>query len=211
MKKPVLLSVVFALLLSLAFPAHAVTQGSGTLITAGCSLPEILVTVPNSGQIFLNPYQIPIEIDGTMSSQQIVFAPVAMENKSEVPLAVTMTVVGNVNPESTLRLLSYSTREVDTNRKYAFLYCELHAASSMDAVVWDSKYNEDTHAPVLDGREVTRRNVITLSQADQQDHFGVFRLTGDCTPNPIDPWSEDIDTIDVKIAFSFKPLEREMP
>lgn len=211
MKKPVLLSVVFALLLSLAFPAHAVTQGSGTLITAGCSLPEILVTVPNSDQIFLNPYQIPIEIDGTMSSQQIVFAPVAVENKSEVPLAVTMTVVGNVNPESTLRLLSYSTREVDTNRKYVFLYCELHAASSMDAVVWDSKYNEDIHAPVLDGREVTRRNVITLSQADQQNHFGVFRLTGDCTPNPIDPWSEDIDTIDVKIAFSFKPLERVTP
>lgn len=211
MKKPILLGVVLALLLSLSSPARAAAEGSGTLITAECSLPEILVTVPNSGQVFLNPYQIPIEIDGTMSAQQIVFAPVAMENKSKVPLDVSMTVTGGVNPESTLRLLSYSTHEVETNRKYVFLYCEIHAASSVNDIVWDSAYKDDTHAPVLDGREVTRKSVITLDQADQPDHFGVFRLTGDCVSNPFDPWSEDVDTVDVKIAFTFKPLEREIP
>lgn len=209
MKRRILSCVVIALLL-LAVPCTAsakVQEGATTEITASCNLPEILVTVPATAQVFINPYEMPVEIDGASLTEQIVSTPAAIENKSEVPLSVTVTLTGKVDTDSDMRLVTSSTKG-GSSWKYAFIYFEAQAVSNPNQVVWDSEFDEEKHIVLRDGEGRPRENMVTIAQADQADHFCAFRLTGDCVPAPRDPWTES-DQLKVSIMFTFVPLYRQ--
>ena len=65
MKKRLKLCLILALLLSLSSPAYALAaQGSSTEITAEPYLPDIKieVVVPAAGNVYINPYQLPIKV-----------------------------------------------------------------------------------------------------------------------------------------------------
>lgn len=212
MKKQLLLGAVLALLLSVT--ALASGDGNKTIIDALCNLPEISVTVPATAEVFINPYKLPIEIEADETTAQIVSTPAAIENKSKVPLSVTATVTGTIREGSDMRLISYSTQSPDivVTSKSAFIYFEMQAASDPDQVTWDSEYDMEKHVVLRSGTSRTKRNMVTIAQADKPKHFGAFRLTGDCVAVPRVPWTE-ADGIDVTIAFTFTalPVWTEIP
>lgn len=203
MKKTLLFCAVLALLLS----APALASENSTRIDAQCSLPEISVTIPATAEVFINPYRMPVEIDAASSTEQIISTPACIENKSKVPLSVTVTVTAEIREDSDMRLSTSSTKTQTTTSKSAFVYFEMQAASSPNQVSWDSEYDAEKHLLVRSGTSRPKAGMAILDQADQPNHFGAFRLTGDCIPTPRFPWTE-ADGIDVEIAFTFKPLPR---
>ena len=70
----------------------------------------------------------------------------------------------------------------------------------------------EKHIVIRAGVPRTKKDMVTIAQADQPKHFGAFRLTGDCVATPRKPWTE-ADGIDVEIAFTFKalPVWTEIP
>ena len=202
MKKKLLFCTIVALLLS----ATAFASGSrpSTTISVLCNLPEIQVTVPSTGEIYFNPFQLPVEIDGESVSEPILSEPMSIENKSEVPLSITVSVTGTIKEGSNMRLATSSTKDLGLSSKRAFVYFEMQAVADPDQVVWDGEYDEAKHIIVRTATK-TKKNLAIIAQANQPKQFGAFRLTGDCVPYPKYPWTE-ADGIDVEIAFTFKPL-----
>ena len=212
MKKKLLLGAVLALLLS----ATAFASGGSyrTTVDALCNLPEISVTVPSSAEDFINPYRIPITIESDESTAQIVSTPACIENKSAVPISITATVTGTIKEGSDMGLYSYSTQGQELTSKRAFVYLEMQAATSTSPADanWDSEYDVEKHVAIRAGVARTKKDMVTIAQADQPKHFGAFRLAGDCVPTPRKPWTA-ADGIDVEIAFTFKalPVWTEIP
>ena len=64
---------------------YAAETQNTTQIEAACDLPEIKVTVPASGELFINPYEMPVEINGAFIGYQIVSTPTVIQNESVVP------------------------------------------------------------------------------------------------------------------------------
>ena len=212
MKKKLLLGAVLALLLS----ATAFASGGSyrTTVDALCNLPEISVTVPSSAEVFINPYRIPITIESDESTAQIVSTPACIEIKRAVPISITATVTGTIKEGSDMGLYSYSTQGQELTSKRAFVYLEMQAATSTSPADanWDSEYDVEKHVAIRAGVARTKKDMVTIAQADQPKHFGAFRLAGDCVPTPRKPWTA-ADGIDVEIAFTFKalPVWTEIP
>lgn len=208
MKKTSLFCVALALALTLAAPAYASgSNGFQTEITALCELPEISVTVPATAEVFINPYELPVTIESTESTAQIVSTPACIENQSVVPLQVGVTAVGEVYEGSDLFLTSAPTGGTGVIKR-VFVYFEIQASGTANPPqsVWDAEYDSTKHLAVRTF-ELPARKLVTLSAVDGDSRFGAFRLTGDCSANPRDPWTEG-DGINVKIVFTFTPLAR---
>lgn len=206
MKKTLLLGVILALLLSA--PASAGTNPFYSRIDALCNLPEISVTVPATSEIFINPYRLSIAVEADETSAQIITAPACIENKSQVPISVSVAATGTVNEGSNLRLVSTTTGGEGT-KKQAFIYFEMKASDTSNPPVsfWDAEYNAEKHVIVRVGSGRIKKNIAVLSAVDGTERFGAFRLTGDCTATPYSGWTED-DGISVELTFTFTPLAR---
>lgn len=204
MKKRVLLCTVLALLL-LVTPAFA--SSYSTKIDALCNLPDISVVVPTTAEVFINPYKVPIAIESNESAAQIVSTPACIENQSEVPISVTVTVTGAVKEESDMSLSTSTTGGVGS-RKRAFVYFEMIAsnAATPPQSVWADEYDMERHLVIRTAAK-TKKDLVVLDAADGANHFGAFRLSGDCAAFPKIAWT-DADGIDVTIAFTFTPLPR---
>lgn len=213
MKKRLKLCLFLALLLSLSSPARALAAqgGSSTELTAEPYLPDIKieVVVPATGNVYINPYQLPIEVDGKIENKQVISDTFGLENQSEVPLQVDVEVTGTIKPGSTMGLLSTSTKKVTTTMKRAFMYFEIHTASDPTAVEWDSKYSSSKHIVVRESSQ-SKKNIIRLDACDNEKRFGAFRLSGDCVQKPREPWSSE-DGVDVEVVFTFTPLPLGTP
>lgn len=208
MKKYLLLCAILALLLS--GTAFASGNQRSTAVDAQCDLPEISVVVPATAEVFINPYRIPITIESSETTAQIVSTPAAIENQSEVPIGVSVSLTGVLKEGSNMRLSTATTQDPENpvSSKSAFVYFEMHAASGPNQDVWDSAYDVEKHQVVHVGPSRTRKNMVVIDQADKPNHFGAFRLTGDCVAAPRSPWTE-ADGINVEITFTFSPLMRE--
>lgn len=211
MKKSCLFCVMLSLLLTVPVPARAEGGNTQTTITALCELPEISVVVPSSAEVFINPYEIPVDIGSTASTAQIISTPVCIENRSVVPISVAVTAVAEADEGSSLLLTGSPTGGKGVIKR-AFVYFEIQASNTSNPpqTIWDDAFDSDKHL-VVRNFELPARKMVTLSAVDGDSRFGVFRLTGDCAANPVaDPWNED-DTIHVKISFTFTPLKRTQP
>lgn len=208
MKKKLSLCLILALLLSLTAPARAVAAkgGSNTVITAKPYLPDIKieVVVPTSGNVYINPYRLPVKVDGNIENKQVISDTFSIENQSEVPLKVDVEVTGKIKSGSSMGLLNQSAATVTTTTKKAFMYFEIHAVSDPSAVTWDSAYDANKHVVVRETGK-TQKGIVMLDSGDNAKHFGAFRLTGDCIQNPREEWTEK-DGVTVEVIFSFSPL-----
>lgn len=206
-KKKMLCLLSAALMLSMAPQALAADWShSQTKVTASCLLPDISVTVPQTGAAFINPYQMDVTIDATETNAQIISTPAAIENESEVPLQVTVTATGQMKEGGSMGFATEPTNGVGRGKR-VFIYFEIVPANSADSAVWASEYDPEKHLLVRTGSR-TKRDIVTLSQSGKDGSFGAFRLAGDCTINPIVPWSEN-DGLDVDITFTFKAMARQ--
>ena len=199
------MAAVLALLLGLTTDAFATAGGNVTVVEADTLLPDIVieVTVPGTGQAYIYPQGGPVDADGKVRSGRVVSDPAYIENKTESPLYVSVSVTGEVYAESGLTLSGSTTQGVTTRMKRAFIYFQLLAAADPENVDWDDSYDADKDIIV---REATKakKNYVTLASASQNERFGVFRLYGDCVSEPRDPWTE-ADGFTATIVFTFKP------
>lgn len=182
--------------------------GNITVIDASCELPEIKVTVPTTGNLFINPYEMPVEINGESIGHQIISTPTVILNESIVPLKVSATVTGKIKESSDMALSSISVDSGYTKKK-AFIYFEIQSTNDLNTVTWDSEYNAEKHIIVRTSPK-TKKNIVTLDAYDengQKKCYGAFRLTGNCAAVPKIPWTE-ADGVDVTIAFTFQATSK---
>ncbi len=213
MKEKQFLGVILTLvLLFTAQPAAmaAANNGYATEIEADCRLPLIQVTVPSSNAVYINPFQLAVSIGEVDSTAQIISTPASIANKSEVPLAVNVTVTGTVNEGSDMTLASAPTGGTGTD-KSAFVYFEIKQSNSSDleTVQWEPAYNAAKHI-IVSSTSITRQNILTLPAKTLDDEvaeggYALFRLTGDAVKNPASQW-DSRDGINVTVAFTFTPL-----
>ena len=204
-KKLVSLLLAALIMVILAAPASALVEGV-TIIEGSCLLPdiEIAVTVSADSQVYINPLEIPININGKAEDGQIISEPAYIENKSVVPVQVNVTAAATINGSSDMLLSSSSTKGSTTTAKRAFVYFEIKASNDPESVTWDSAYNAGRHLVIRD-YDRTKEKIATIGAGDNGKRYGVFRLTGDCIRNPRSPWTEE-DGFDVFLTFTFKPL-----
>lgn len=202
MKKICLFCGILAMLWTIAAPAMAMFR---TEVNAQCDLPEIRVTVPSTASIFINPYEMSVEIDGGASTDQIISTPAAIKNESLVPLNVNVTITGYLKENCIMRLVAESVKDTDTTSKCAFIYFEM-VASDSETGDWAETYDPEKHLLVRTGSR-SMRNIVTLDAVDGDKPYGAFRLTGDCVAYPRTAWTEE-DGLNAEIAFTFIPQER---
>ena len=195
--------IAAALVLLAVLPTDAFAGGS-TVVSSDLLLADIAieVSVPAGTNTFVNPLNLPVEIDGTVEDGQIVSAPAYMENLSAVPISVGVTVSGKT--KGGLIFLAVSTKNLRLTTKMAFVYFQLRVSDSpdSDAIDWGDSYRDSTDVRVLAGTMI-KQNYVTLAAADQAERYGVFRLTGDCVTAPATPWTS-ADGFTATIAFTFK-------
>lgn len=203
MKKRLSLCVVLALLLSLTTPALA---AGNIKIIATPYLPEIKieVVVPAYERVYINPYQIPVKIGGSIEDGQIISETANIENLSVVPVRVDVEVTGSVKSSSDLVLQATSTAGTTTTAKRAFVYFEMKATTDPKTVTWDNGYDADKHVVVRESTKI-KKNMVSLAAGSQEKRYGAFRLTGDCIQNPREDWTAR-DGFTVEIIFTFSPL-----
>ena len=196
-----------ALALSLAVPAFA---SNSTDITGTYQAVTIDVTVPTSGTAQINPYGLDVKIKdaansatlGTISGQQIVTQPLALQNKTAMNLSVSATVLGTVDLEKTdMKLAAATTKAQGTEGaadyvpaatvKSAFVYLQMvsepaltGASTVVDAdaiatkfAAWaPSAYDADTDV-IVGTKAATKENMVTLKAAklDANDAFDEFK------------------------------------
>lgn len=205
--KKIIAFIMAVMMLAMVSPAYASESDDyTTVIEALAELPEVVVTLPSSGEIYFNPYKLPVEIDGENLTDQIISTPASIENESDVPLNVSVTLFAVPNEGSNMTLTTSSTKGSSLSTKKVFIYFEMQASSNPSQAVWDSEYDAEKHL-VVRTTSRTRKNIATIDQADKPNHYGAFRLTGDCIPTPRLGWTED-DGVTVEIAFTFTPLAR---
>lgn len=207
MKKRLSLCLLLVALLAVAFPARAAENpNSKTVITAETYLPDIKieVVVPASGNVYINPNRLPVKVGANIENKQVVSDTFCIENLSDVPLKLSVEVTGKIKSGSDMGLLSSSTTGSTTRTKKAFMYLEILPASDPSAVEWSSAFDAKKHVVVRES-SAAKKDIAIVGAADQEKHFGVFRLAGDCIQNPRSEWTAK-DGVEVEVAFTFSPL-----
>jgi len=197
---------------SLCAPAYAANHA--TVISAKTLMPDVSVTVSGTKNVYVNPFKIPVTIGTENESGQVISLPEFIENESNVPVSVSVTVSGEIKEGSDMALSSSSTDGQGTAKR-AFLYFEMKAVGPDDdvnSVQWDGTYDEDIDIVVRTSPKL-KKNMITLAAASDENGrvmpggVGVFHLAGDAVENPRYEWTAS-DGVDVTIAFTFTPVSR---
>ena len=177
-------------------------------ITAKCVLPKtaISVTVPGSTRRYVNPSKISIRTTNNITVDgQIISLPYYIENKSEVPVSVSVSVKGTVKTGSKMTLSGSG----ESSSKEADVRFEMVKTSKPESPSWESSSwsGVDVSIPVTTTAQ-SEEDVMVLDQVDKRDRYAVFHLAGDCTPDP-DPAWKTTDGFYTDIVFTFKQLVRE--
>lgn len=204
----ILIAIVLAAAMSLG-----VLSAQTTEIHAIYSDPKIEIVVPSTGQMLINPGNLPVNVNGTVQSSQIVNTPWGIENHSEVAIKVDAVVTGEVAAGSTIE---FSSRAVSrrTRDKLVFLYLDMKVADpGMDLerdLNWSETVYNSRKQMLITENENERANIMLLAPAKldgslSKGGIGAFYLNGSVTPDPEDEWNSDKDKVNVKIAFTFRP------
>ena len=153
----------------------------------------INVLVPSSGQIVLNPYGLEVDMDGDVSTDQIVHSCQTLINLSDFPVIVDVSVTGTIPAESGAGFVSAPPAQ-DAPGKDVFLYAEFQ----QDPSVWVGEYWDLPYQVLADNEG---ESVLTLEAGGE----GYFRMFGAMSVYPEEPWS-DTDTFGAVLSFTFTPV-----
>jgi hypothetical protein len=186
-KKVLSLALAGAMAASLAVPSFAANE---TTVTATYKEVTINVDVSTTGNVYINPYALPVKIGTGASgdvkvSEQIVTEPLTIKNKTDVKLDVNATATATINTGSTMTLATSALTKDDTAKK-AFVYLDVVSATTLSgadsavtaaaiadaykAAGWTKaeSYKEDaTNLLVLNAAKATTKSgLVTLAAAE---------------------------------------------
>lgn len=239
LKRLAALGLCSCLSFAMTVPAFAATTPNSTKITATFQEIPISVTVPPTATAIINPYGLPYDVksdDGegvaaSISGQEITTVPAAIVNKCGTKLDVGATVIGTVNTNSTMKLLSAAPDE-DSEVKSAYMYLEMKATDLTQSAIDDKgAVLMDSLAPVAKDWAVDTSNtnivvVGTKAMSNEEDTplatlaaatknksgeyevaaggIALFRLSGKTVKKPKVAWDKN-DKVTVDVAFTFSP------
>ena len=151
------------------------------------------VLVPSSGELVINPYGLEVDMDGGVSTDQIVHSGQTLINLSDFPVIVDVSVTGTIPAESGAWFVSAPPAQ-DAPGKDVFLYAEFQ----QDPSVWVGEYWGLPYQVLADA---SGENVLTLDAGGE----GYFRMFGAMSVYPEEPWS-DTDTFGAVLSFTFTPV-----
>ena len=151
------------------------------------------VLVPSSGELVINPYGLEVDMDGGVSTDQIVHSGQTLINLSDFPVIVDVSVTGTIPAESGAGFVSAPPAQ-DAPGKDVFLYAEFQP----DPSVWVGEYWGLPYQVLADA---SGENVLTLEAGGE----GYFRMFGAMSVYPEEPWS-DTDTFGAVLSFTFTPV-----
>ena len=167
--------------------------------------PVIEVLVPSSGQVIINPYCLPVELDGQTSTDQIVSAPLILENRSTIPVSVSASVTGTVPPGSGV-FFAAAPPMPDSPVKEIFLYAEFHAVPEPAfQPSWSGLYSDSTNQLLVGFQRAAKADVLRLEAGGTACSWGALRLFGSAAVSPMAPWQAG-DDIQATFMFSFTPI-----
>ena len=167
--------------------------------------PVIEVLVPSAGRIIINPYGLPVELDGQTTNDQIVSAPLILENRSTVPVSVSASVTGTVPPGSGVSFAAAPPMP-DSPVKEIFLYAEFHAVPEPAVQpAWSGLYSDSTNQLLVSFQGAAKADVMRLEASGMACSFGALRLFGSAAVSPVAPWQAG-DDIQATFVFSFTPI-----
>ena len=167
--------------------------------------PVIEVLVPSAGQVIINPYCLPVELDGQTSTDQIVSAPLILENRSTIPVSVSASVTGTVPPGSGVSFAAAPPMP-DSPVKEIFLYAEFHAVPEPAfQPSWSGLYSDSTNQLMVGLQSAAKADVLRLEAGGTACSWGALRLFGSAAVSPMVPWQAG-DDIQATFVFSFTPI-----
>ena len=153
----------------------------------------INVQVPSSGELVINPYGLEVDMDGGVTTDQIVHSCQTLINLSDFPVVVDVSVTGTIPAESGAGFVSAPPAQ-DAPGKDVFLYAEFQ----QDPSAWVGEYWGLPYQVLADA---SGENVLTLEAGGE----GYFRMFGAMSVYPEEPWS-DTDTFGAVLSFTFTPV-----
>jgi len=218
MKKLWALIMALAMALSLAVPAFADdnTEGGSTqnvTVDSTNSAGAIKITVPNTSDVILNPYQMKVTTgsDDTVGSyHQIYCAPIMCTNKSTFGLNVEAVLTGTLpTPTSGSNQAQFADAlpaDNETGNK-VFLYGEFGVSTDENTEpTWATAYSATNNSQVLVTTTASTSKVVATLPAASDDvpNYLWYTFNGAAAKTPTNAWTEN-DTVSVAIALSLKP------
>ena len=165
--------------------------------------PVIHVEVPDTGRIVVNPYGLEVNMDGMISTDQIVSAPMPIVSYSSVPVAVVASVTGHTSPGSDAVFVPSQPRG---SAKELFLFAEFQPAlDEYGSAFWSGQYTGAPNQLVVTAGGSPAMQVLELAAGDVVPSYGAFHLFGTASGSPERMWSAE-DAIQVTLTFTFVPL-----
>ena len=158
--------------------------------------PIINVIVPESGQVIINPYRMPVDLGEGKVQEQIINPMQTLVNLSTVPVQVDAWAVGTISPESRAQFVNLMPAP-DARAKEIFMYAEFQNAPAM----WSGWYGDMPNQILISAFGMSKANVLTLDPGAE----GYFRLFGSMTDFPAEMW-DAVDAPNVTVTFSFMPI-----
>lgn len=207
-----------ALALSMAVPAFA--AANTTVISGAYEAVTLSVTVPTTGKAIINPYGLPYKLsaDYSVSNQQITTAaPLLIQNKSDVALAVTANLKGQASTGVTLEADGDTADYSGVTDKKLHVTFQAFEAAGVDT---NNATDNDILIPkfiALEDGDAKLTGDVTTTAADatgtlvlregkdnelQNGGAAFIRLSGEVAKKAA--WATT-DTFTATIAFTFEP------
>jgi hypothetical protein len=117
-KKVLSLAMATAMAASMALPTFAANE---TSISAAYQDIDIAVTVPETGTVIINPYGLPVDVEGydgvQISGQQITTQPLYITNNGKVSFEIGAKVTSTVGKSSGVKFVSDLTTTANTDKE----------------------------------------------------------------------------------------------
>ena len=125
--------------------------------------PVIDVVVPNTGTVVINPYGLPVMIDGQETTEQIAGSTMLLENRSSVAVDVSVSAVGT--PLGGVVFAAQPPAE-DAPEKELFLYAEFQATEALGITVpWTGAFLDASNQLMVTPFGPSRDHLMRLEAA----------------------------------------------
>ena len=159
---------LISLLLALVLAASPAARAAG--VPAEAEPPVISVSVPDTGAVIVNPYRLPVELDGQETTEQIAGSTMILENRGNVAVDVSVSAIGSPTGGVvfTARPPAESAAEKDV-----FLYAEFQPLS--DPVLrpsWSGWYSDSTNQILVSAQGTAKADVLRLEARSEERRVG---------------------------------------
>lgn len=170
--------------------------------------PLINVVVPDAGTVIVNPYRLPVMVDGQETREQIAGGVLLLENHSNVAVDVSVSAAGSAQGGV---VLTTRPPAEDAPEKEVFLYAEFQATESYGQTVsWQDFFSDTPNQLQVPPYGSAKDGLMRLEASGLPYSWGAVRLSGSAAAHPAQPW-EAGDGFHVSLAFTFTPVIPEVP